>query len=188
MNISRWASLGVLFCGAAMLIVAPAARAQAGDEPVMHSHAAMKLGALPNVPACVTGTSESGDPTKEAATLLLRFAPGCLVPSHWHTPDEIIMMVSGSLRVGMKGSDKPAFMHAGDYASMPSKHVHSARCSGPAACMMFLYSSGAFDVHYVDASGKEIPMSEAVKPMAKPMTMPMGKPAKKPAAKPATGN
>jgi quercetin dioxygenase-like cupin family protein len=187
MNIPRWASLGVLFCGLAMLIGAPAARAQGGDEPVMHPHAAMKLGPLPNVPACVTGASENGDPTKEASTLLLRFAPGCLVPSHWHTPDETILMVSGSVRVEMKGSDKPAFMHAGDYAMMPSKHVHNARCAGPAACTMFLHSSGAFDVHYVDASGNEIPMSEAVKPAAKPMAMPMAKPMKKPAAKPAAG-
>ncbi|HEV2490689.1 MAG TPA: cupin domain-containing protein [Candidatus Acidoferrales bacterium] len=179
MNIPRCASFGVLFCGLAMLAVAPAARAQGGDEPVMHPHAAMKLGALPNVPACVTGASESGDPTKEASTLLLRFAPGCLVPSHWHTPDEVIMMVSGSLRVEMKGSDKPAFMHAGDYAMMPSKHVHNARCAGPAPCTMFLYSGGAFDVHYVDAAGNEIPLSEAAKPMAMP--------AKKPAAKPAAG-
>lgn len=166
MIIRRCASFGVLFCGLAMLAVAPAARAQGEDQPVMHPHAAMKLGALPNVPACVTGTSESGDPSKEAATLLLRFAPGCLVPSHWHTPDEIIMMVSGTLRVEMKGSDKPAFMHGGDYASMPSKHVHNARCAGPAACMLFLYSTGAFDVHYVNAAGNEIPLSEAAKPAA----------------------
>lgn len=184
MNIPRWATFGVLFCGLAMLLVAPAARAQGGDEPVMHPHAAMKLGPLPNVPACVTGASENGDPSKEASTLLLRFAPGCLVPSHWHTPDEFIMMVSGSLRVEMKGSDKPAFMHAGDYAAVPSKHVHNARCVGAAPCTMFLYSSGALDFHYVDASGNEIPLSEAAKPMA----MPMAKPAKKPApSKPAAG-
>lgn len=183
MNIPRCATFGVLFCGAAMLLVAPAARAQAGDEPVMHPHAAMKFGPLPNVPACVTGASESGDPTKEASTLLLHIAPGCLVPTHWHTPDEVIMMVSGSLRVEMKGSDKPAFMRAGDYAIVPSKHVHNARCAGPVPCMLFLYSSGALDFHYVDAAGNEIPLSEAAKPMA----MPMGKSMKKPAAKPAAG-
>lgn len=76
-------------------------------------------------------------------------------------------MVSGSLRVEMKGGDKAMYMHAGDYAMMPSHHIHEARCVGAVPCMMFLHSSAAFDIHYVDASEKEIPMSEAVKPAAR---------------------
>jgi hypothetical protein len=32
---------------------------------------------------------------------------------------------------------------------------------------LFLHSSAAFDIHYVDRDGKEIPLSEAAKPAAK---------------------
>ena len=44
---------------------------------------------------------------------------------------------------------------------MPSKHVHQFTCT--AACTGFVYSDGAFDIHYVDASGKEIPLDAAMK-------------------------
>ena len=37
---------------------------------------------------------------------------------------------------------------------MPSKHVHQFTCTS--ACSAFVNSDGAFDIHYVDANGKEI--------------------------------
>jgi hypothetical protein len=53
-------------------------------------------------------------------------------------------------------------MRRGDYGLMPSHHVHRAHCSGSADCTLFLYSDNAFDTHYVDKAGKEIPLAEAL--------------------------
>ena len=46
------------------------------------------------------------------------------------------------------------------YAMMPSKHVHRFTCMS--ACTGFVTSDAAFDIHYVDAGGKEIPPEAAL--------------------------
>jgi len=72
------------------------------------------------------------------------------------------MLVSGSLEVQMK-DDKPFVAHHGDFVFLPPHHVHRATCQGAAPCLVFLSSEAAFDVHWVDASGQEIPLETAVK-------------------------
>lgn len=164
MTLRQWLCATLFFLGLVVVAGTAAVRAQQATAPVVHPRATLALGPFPNVPTCLQAAAESGDPAKGAATFLATFAPGCVVPWHWHTPDETILAVSGSLRVEMKGGDKPVFMRGGDYAMMPSHHIHQARCVSTAPCTMFLHSSGIFDLHYVNASGAEIPMSEAVKP------------------------
>jgi quercetin dioxygenase-like cupin family protein len=164
MNSRQWFCSALVFLGLIVVAGTMPVRAQENTAPVVHPRATMKLGALPSIPTCITGAPESGDPFKGESTILMRFAGGCAVPWHWHTPNETILMISGTLRVDMKGTAKAAYLHAGDYAMAPSHHIHRARCVGAAPCMIFLHSTGAFDIHYVDASGKEIPMSEAIKP------------------------
>jgi len=63
------------------------------------------------------------------------------------------MMVSGSAKIEMKGGST-ATIGPGGYAKMPSKHVHQFTCTS--ACTGFVSSDRAFDIHYVDTSGKEI--------------------------------
>jgi len=41
--------------------------------------------------------------------------------------------------------------------------VHRATCQGSAACLVFLTSDAAFDIHWVDAEGKEISLEQAIK-------------------------
>jgi hypothetical protein len=43
---------------------------------------------------------------------------------------------------------------------MPSKHVHQFTCTS--ACTAFVSSDAAFDIHYVDTDGKEIPPDTAL--------------------------
>lgn len=167
MIIPRWLRATLLFCGVVAFLGLVTVRAQNANEPAVHMQSALKFGALPNLPACLTGASERGNPMAEESVLLLHFRAGCRVPWHWHTAEETLLVVSGTLRAEMKGGAKPMLLHGGDYASMPSKNIHRAECVGAVPCSLFLHTSAAFDIHYVDSSGKEIPLSEAAKPAAK---------------------
>ena len=69
------------------------------------------------------------------------------------------MVASGNLETQMKG-DKAMVAHSGDYLYLPSHHVHRATCTGTAPCMVFMTSDAAFDVHWVDEQGNEIPFEQ----------------------------
>jgi gentisate 1,2-dioxygenase len=103
--------------------------------------------------------------------MLIKAATGCVVPWHWHTPTEHLMFVAGRGKGDMKDGS-PVMLHAGDYLSLPGKGVHQFTCV--VACTFFLSSDGVFDIHYVDADGKEIPPDQALKSKAK-AKMPMKK-------------
>jgi len=140
------------------------------EKAIVSPSATAKFGPIPNAPECFTVAVEKGDPTKGASVILARFVPGCVAPFHWHTPTETAMIVSGSLELQMK-DDKALVAHHGDFVFLPAHHIHRATCMGSAPCMVFLTSDGAFDVHWVDAAGKEISLEAAVK-YAKPATKP----------------
>ena len=114
---------------------------------------------VPGMPSCMTGAVQSGDPAKGPSVMLGKGTAGCLVPWHWHTPTEHVMMVSGSAKLEMKDG-KSSSLGPGDYAMLPSKHVHQFTCTS--ACTLFVSSDAAFDIHYVDAAGKEIPPEKAL--------------------------
>ena len=142
-----------------------AAAQDAGDKPIVAPAAAAKFMAIPTAPKCFTIAVEKGDPNTGPSVILARFAPGCVAPYHWHTPSETAMIVSGSLEAQMK-DDKGFVGHHGDFVYFPSRHVHRATCLGATPCLVFLTSDAAFDIHWVDAQGKEISLDEAVKASA----------------------
>jgi len=118
-----------------------------------------KLAPMAGLPSCVTMAVESGDPAKGPSVIVFKGTAGCTIPWHWHTPTEHVMIVSGSAKVEMKGGSS-AVLGPGGYAMMPSKHVHQFTCAS--ACSAFVNSDGAFDIHYQDANGKEIPPDAAL--------------------------
>ena len=133
--------------------------ARADDMGVLRTMAENKLEPLPGLPQCVTAAVESGDPSKGPSVIVFKGKAGCAIPWHWHTPTEHVMVVSGSAKVEMKDG-KTAVLGAGGYAMMPSKHVHQFMCTS--ACSAFVSSDAAFDIHYVDANGKEVPPDAAL--------------------------
>ncbi len=136
-------------------------RAQGSPETaVLKNPAATEFVNIAGAPECLTAAVQHGDPSKGPSTMLLKGTAGCAVPWHWHTPNEQLMMVSGTGRVQMKG-DKAVLLQPGGYGFAPSHHVHRFTCSGP--CMAYLYSDGIFDIHYVDGAGREIPPDDALK-------------------------
>lgn len=132
------------------------------EKSIVAPLAGAKFGPIPNAPECFTVAVEKGDPGTGPSVVLAKFTPGCIAPFHWHTPSETAMLASGSLELQMKG-DKAMVAHHGDFVFLPPHHVHRATCLGSAPCLVFLTSDAAFDVHWVDAEGKEIPLAEAVK-------------------------
>lgn len=171
---------GIALCLMAAFAGAAPSRAQQASEPVLKKAAASKFQTVPNVPTCATAAVESGNPASGASLLLVHVAPGCTFPWHFHTIVEAVLGVSGVLRLQMKGG-QPATLGPSDYAMMPAHHVHMARCASRVPCAFFLHSSGAFDIHYVDAAGRDIPLAEAIAALRP-------RPARRPAAagKPAT--
>jgi quercetin dioxygenase-like cupin family protein len=132
------------------------------EKPIVAAAADAKFAAIPIAPDCFTIAVERGDPTKGPSVILAKFAPGCVAPFHWHTPSETAMVVSGSLQTTMKG-EKPFVAHHGDFLYLPAHHVHRAICLASAPCLVFLSSDAAFDIHWVDAAGQEIPLEMALK-------------------------
>ncbi len=141
--------------------------AMAQDKPSVTTAAGSKLAPLPGLPACLTLSAQRGDPFKGPAVILIKMTAGCKVPWHWHTASEALMMVSGKGKIEMKNSTpESSAVAAGDYVYLPGKHVHEISCA--TACTFFDVTDAAFDIHYVDKDGKEIPPEEALGPAKKP--------------------
>src|ERR1019366_7399275 len=126
--------------------------AQSTDQMPYAAMASSKFMPLPVLPSCMTISAQHGDPMKGAAVLLLRFKSGCIVPWHWHTANENLMMVSGKAKAEMKSGGAHT-MAMGDYLYLPAKQAHQFACVS--SCVVFDVIDGAFDIHYVDSEGKE---------------------------------
>jgi quercetin dioxygenase-like cupin family protein len=133
--------------------------AKGADMGVLRKLSENKLTPMAGLPSCITMAVESGDPSKGPSVIIFKGTAGCSIPWHWHTPTEHVMIVSGSAKVEMEGGSS-AMLGPGGYAMMPATHVHQFTCAS--ACSAFVTSDQAFDIHYVDASGKEIPPDAAL--------------------------
>ena len=149
-----------LFVVAACLTVFLCTGLRAQDQAIFAPAMKSKLVNFPGLPTCMKGSVQNGDPSKGPTVILGKGLAGCRIPWHWHTATEQLMMVAGSAKVEMKDGT-PILLHTGDYASLPTKHVHQFTCH--AACTLFIASDTAFDIHYVDRGGQEIPAEQALK-------------------------
>ena len=143
-----------------LMFAISAAGVCAQEQPKVVNPGDLKLAELPNAPKCARAAVLNGDPAKGASAMMVKFTPGCTVPLHWHTPNEQLIVVSGTGKL-TPHPGKPTIIRAGGYAYMPSKHHHAFTCNS--ACTFFLTSDGVFDLHYVDESGKEISPEQALK-------------------------
>jgi hypothetical protein len=147
------------------LVVFPASQASyAQDKMAPANSSAPKFVNFPGLPTCLKGAVQNGDPMGSGFVILAKATTGCVVPWHWHSANEQLMMVTGSAKVGMKDA-APASLHAAGYVNLPAKNAHQFTCA--VACTFFIMSDAAFDIHYVDKDGKEISPDEALKSKAK---------------------
>jgi quercetin dioxygenase-like cupin family protein len=77
-----------------------------------------------------------GDPAKNNADIFLKVPANSILPRHWHTSAERMVLVSGELHVTYDGQ-KTAVLKPGSYAYGPAKLPHKGECkAGP--CVLFI--------------------------------------------------
>jgi quercetin dioxygenase-like cupin family protein len=118
--------------------------AQAGHPGVVMPLASAKLES-DGQPPCLKGALENGNPDSGPSTFLLEAASGCVVPAHYHTAEEQLLVVSGDVLTGMDGM-KDATLGAGGFAMMPSKAMHWFTCESKMKCLMFVTFDRKYDI------------------------------------------
>lgn len=148
----------ILFTLLATFLFVSAAHAQSAMS--YKPAATAQTGPMPILPACATAAVTDGDPAKPGSVIMIKIKAGCVIPQHWHSANERLIIVSGSGHAGMKGMSATA-LSAGDFIFLPAKGIHLFH----AVTDVVLYdiSDAPFDIHYVDAAGKEIAPAEAFK-------------------------
>lgn len=128
---------------------------QAQEPSPSHSR---KFVISPTLPACAAIAVLDGNPATEAATIMIRIAKGCVVPWHWHTAKERVVVVQGNGVFEMK-EGKTFNVVPGEFVAMAPKHIH--RFTALTDVILYNFPNGPFDIHYVDPDGKEITPPEA---------------------------
>lgn len=147
-------------CLTTLLLMVGAAQGQEMTAQPGTNVAAMKFVSVPPLPTCAKVAVANGDPTKGPSVILIKAATGCVIPWHWHTASEYVMIVSGAASLQMKDA-KPVTLTAGGFALAPSQHAHHFKCLR--MCMVYVYADAMFDLHYVDKNGTEIQPADALK-------------------------
>lgn len=96
-------------------------------------------------PECLKVARENGDPDKGPSTFLLQAPSGCVVPAHYHTAEEQLMVVRGDVLTGMDGVPETT-MGPGGFAMMPSKAMHWFTCKSKETCLMFVTFDRTYDI------------------------------------------
>jgi hypothetical protein len=90
---------------------------------------------------CLMEAVESGDYARGPSTLILKTPPKCLVPWHYHTSAEQLIVIRGSVLVEMEGM-APAALGPGGFAMMPSQSKHEFSCKSNNECIMVVSFDG----------------------------------------------
>jgi hypothetical protein len=94
-----------------------------------------------------------GDPTKPDTPYVLRakLPDGYKVPPHWHSSDENVTVVQGTLRIGKGEKLDPSKMEdlpTGSFMHMPKTMRHFAMAKGET--IIQVHGIGPFDITYVN--------------------------------------
>ena len=98
---------------------------------------------------CLKSALENGNPDTGPSTFLLKAPPGCRVAAHYHTAEEQLIVVQGSVLTGTKGM-RSVTLTAGGFAVMPGKAVHSFSCIGTDPCLMIVTFNQKYDIVWVE--------------------------------------
>jgi quercetin dioxygenase-like cupin family protein len=157
----RTCTLGALFVCLFLCTIPSHAQSPAPLPMAYKAAAETTFANHPGLPTCATIAVQDGDPGTGPSTIMIKAKAGCVIPWHWHTPNERLIIISGSGKGEMKDMESALALKPGDYVVMPAKGIHQFTALTDVA--LFDISDAAFDIHYVDADGKEIPPDDALK-------------------------
>ena len=96
-------------------------------------------------PNCLQFFLENGDLKTGSSTAIMKAAPKCVVPPHYHTAEEQLIIVKGNVSTGMQGM-QDTVLGPGGFAMMPSKRPHWFACMATEECLMFVTFDRAYDI------------------------------------------
>jgi quercetin dioxygenase-like cupin family protein len=96
-------------------------------------------------PECLQFVLENGDLKTGPTTAIMKAAPKCVVPPHYHTAEEQLLIVKGNVSTGMEGM-QDTVLGPGGFAMMPSKQPHWFTCTAKQECLMFVTFDRAYDI------------------------------------------
>jgi quercetin dioxygenase-like cupin family protein len=96
-------------------------------------------------PDCLQFFLETGDLKTGPSTAVMKAAPKCVIPPHYHTAQEQLIIVKGDVSTGMRGM-QDTVLGPGGFAMMPSKQPHWFTCTAKQECLMFVTFDRAYDI------------------------------------------
>jgi quercetin dioxygenase-like cupin family protein len=99
-------------------------------------------------PDCLQFFLENGDMNTGPSTAIMKAAPKCVVPAHYHTAEEQLIIVKGNVSTGMEGM-ADTVLGPGGFAMMPSKAPHWFTCTAKEECLMFVTFDRAYDIVWI---------------------------------------
>ena len=140
-----------VFAAALLWAAAPMSRAAPAMSGDVKPLASVRFVADDDV-KCLSDAIETGDPESGASTLLLKATPGCVVPWHYHTAVEQLILISGTVLTEM--SNHPAsLLLAGGFAVMASQVPHRFACQGKDECLMMVIFDRKYDIFWGQGNG-----------------------------------
>jgi quercetin dioxygenase-like cupin family protein len=129
-----------------LLVVTVSAQApQSGGKPGLVRQLSEVRFPAGEGPDCLQFFLENGDMKTGPSTAIMKAKPKCVVPPHYHTAEEQLIIVKGNVSTGMEGM-KDAVLGPGGFAMMPSKAPHWFTCTAKKECLMFVTFDRAYDI------------------------------------------
>ena len=130
---------------------APVSAEDAATHWLLKEPAEIDWRAAENLPPGAQVAVLEGDPSKEGYfTMRLKMPDGYRVPPHWHSTQERVTVLSGTLNLGMGETfdqDKTKALGAGTYSSMQPKMRHFGWMTGET--VLQLSTMGPWTITYV---------------------------------------
>lgn len=132
---------------ALLLAVAVTASAQAPKRGIVMPLSEVKFPG-DDQPKCLQFAIENGDLKTGPSTAIMKATPNCVVPPHYHSAEEQLIIVRGEVSTGMEGMPETV-LGSGGFAMMPSKQVHWFSCTAKEECLIFVTFDRAYDIVWV---------------------------------------
>ena len=139
--------LSGLFAGIPALAQEPPLSNTAGNP-------ALKWGGCPDfMPKGCEIAVLHGDPAKSNADVFFKVPANAVIPRHWHTSAERMVLVAGELSVTYDGHPT-VVLKPGTYAYGPARMPHSATCGAAGPCVLFIAFESPVDAFASDDARK----------------------------------